>query len=154
MKEINPPLDGTEIRVGIVASRFNDGITQHLLDGALKRLEKLDVSDESISLVWVAGAFEAPLASKVLAESGEVDTIICLGAVIRGETPHFDYVAGESASGIMQVNLDTGIPVIFGILTTENYAQALERADIKLGDKGGDCAEAAVEMAQIAKRSF
>ena len=154
MKEINHRLDGTEIRVGIVASRFNDGITQHLLDGALKRLEKLGVNDDNISLVWVAGAFEAPLASKVLAESKEVDTVICLGAVIRGETPHFDYVAGESASGVMQVNLNTGIPVIFGILTTENYAQALERADIKSGDKGGDCAEAAVEMAQITKGSF
>ena len=154
MKEINHPLDGAGIRVGIVASRFNDGITQHLLDGVLKRLEKLGVNDDNISLIWVAGAFEAPLASKVLAESKEVDTIICLGAVIRGETPHFDYVAGESASGVMQVNLNTGIPVIFGILTTENYAQALERADIKLGDKGGDCAEDAVEMAKITKGSF
>ena len=153
MKELNLPLDGTGIQIGIVACRFNDAITNQLLEGTLARLKKLGVSDDNIDLVWVAGAFEAPLAAKFFADSKKVDAV-SLGAVIRGETPHFDYVAGEASAGIMRVSLDTGIPVIFGILTTENYAQALERAAVGSGDKGADCAEAAIEMTQIARNSF
>ena len=154
MKELNLPLDGTGIQIGIVACRFNDAITNQLLEGTFARLEKLGVSNDNIDLVWVAGAFEAPLAAKFFVDSKKVDAVICLGAVIRGETPHFDYVAGEASAGVMRVSLDTGIPVIFGILTTEDYAQALERAAVESGDKGGDCAEAAIEMAQIARDGF
>jgi len=154
VKELNFPLNGDGIRIGIVACRFNDAITHQLLEGTLARLKKFEVKDEDIDLVWVAGAFETPLAAKSFADSKKVNAVICLGAVIRGETPHFDYVAGEASAGIMRVSLDTGVPVIFGILTTEDYAQALERAAVKSGDKGGDCAEAAIEMAQIVKDSF
>ncbi len=152
MHEIDVVLDGGGLRVGIVAGRFNDAISQPLIDGTRARLVDLGVDDGDISLVWVAGAFEIPLAARAMASSGRVDAVVCLGAVVRGETPHFDYVAGEAASGIMRVGQDTGVPVVFGVLTTDDFAQAIERAAVDRGNKGADCADAAVEMVQLIRQ--
>mgnify|MGYP001188105095 CR=1 FL=1 len=149
MNTIDTPLDGTGLRVGIVAGRFNDFVSNNLVDGARTRLVAMGVADDDIDLAWVAGAFEVPLAARAMAESGRYDAVVCLGAVIRGETPHFDYVAGEAASGIMRTGHDTGVPVVFGVLTTDTIEQAMERADVERGDKGADCADAAVEMARL-----
>ena len=149
MNTIDTPLDGTGLRVGIVAGRFNDFVSNNLVDGTRARLVAMGVADVDVDLAWVAGAFEVPLAARVMAESGRYDAVVCLGAVIRGETPHFDYVAGEAASGIMRTGHDTGVPVVFGVLTTDTIEQAMERADVERGDKGADCADAAVEMARL-----
>ncbi len=149
MRVIDAPLDGTGLKVGIVAGRFNDFVSNSLVSGAHARLTGLGVADNDIDLAWVAGAFEVPLAARAMAESGRYDAVVCLGAVIRGETPHFDYVAGETASGIMRTGHDTGVPVVFGVLTTDTVEQAMERADVDRGDKGADCADAAVEMARL-----
>ena len=149
MRIIDAPLDGTGLKVGIVAGRFNDFVSSSLVSGAHARLTGLGVADDDIDLAWVAGAFEVPLAARAMAESGRYDAVVCLGAVIRGETPHFDYVAGETASGIMRTGHDTGVPVVFGVLTTDTVEQAMERADVDRGDKGADCADAAVEMARL-----
>ena len=149
MNTIDTPLDGTGLRVGIVAGRFNDFVSNNLVDGARTRLVAMGVADDDIDLAWVAGAFEVPLAARAMAESGRYDAVVCLGAVIRGETPHFDYVAGEAASGIMRAGHDTGVPVVFGVLTTDTVEQAMERADVGRGDKGADCADAAVEMVRL-----
>ncbi|HCV33470.1 MAG TPA: 6,7-dimethyl-8-ribityllumazine synthase [Acidimicrobiaceae bacterium] len=149
MKTIDTPLDGTGLRVGIVAGRFNDFVSNNLVDGTRARLVAMGVADDDVDLAWVAGAFEVPLAARAMAESGRYDAVVCLGAVIRGETPHFDYVAGEAASGIMRAGHDTGVPVVFGVLTTDTIEQAMERADVDRGDKGADCADAAVEMARL-----
>ncbi|MBJ31694.1 MAG: 6,7-dimethyl-8-ribityllumazine synthase [Acidimicrobiaceae bacterium] len=149
MNTIDTPLDGTGLRVGIVAGRFNDFVSNNLVDGTRARLVAMGVADDDVDLAWVAGAFEVPLAARVMAESGRYDAVVCLGAVIRGETPHFDYVAGEAASGIMRAGHDTGVPVVFGVLTTDTIEQAMERADVDRGDKGADCADAAVEMARL-----
>lgn len=149
MNTIDTPLDGTGLRVGIVAGRFNDFVSNNLVDGTRARLVAMGVADDDVDLAWVAGAFEVPLAARVMAESGRYDAVVCLGAVIRGETPHFDYVAGEAASGIMRTGHDTGVPVVFGVLTTDTIEQAMERADVERGDKGADCADAAVEMARL-----
>ena len=149
MKTIDSPLDGTGLRVGIVAGRFNDFVSNNLVDGTRARLVAMGVADDDVDLAWVAGAFEVPLAARAMAESGRYDAVVCLGAVIRGETPHFDYVAGEAASGIMRAGHDTGVPVVFGVLTTDTIEQAMERADVDRGDKGADCADAAVEMARL-----
>jgi len=146
---IDTPLDGTGLRVGIVAGRFNDFVSNNLVDGTRARLVAMGVADDDVDLAWVAGAFEVPLAARAMAESGRYDAVVCLGAVIRGETPHFDYVAGEAASGIMRAGHDTGVPVVFGVLTTDTVEQAMERADVDRGDKGADCADAAVEMARL-----
>jgi len=146
---IDTPLDGTGLRVGIVAGRFNDFVSNNLVDGTRARLVAMGVADDDVDLAWVAGAFEVPLAARVMAESGRYDAVVCLGAVIRGETPHFDYVAGEAASGIMRTGHDTGVPVVFGVLTTDTIEQAMERADVERGDKGADCADAAIEMARL-----
>lgn len=149
MNTIDVPLDGTGLRVGIVAGRFNDFVSTNLVDGTRARLVAMGVADDDVDLAWVAGAFEVPLAARSMAESGRYDAVVCLGAVIRGETPHFDYVAGEAASGIMRTGHDTGVPVVFGVLTTDTVEQAMERADVDRGDKGADCADAAVEMARL-----
>jgi len=151
MKVYEGKLIGTGLRVGIVISRFNEFITNKLLSGALDVLNRHDVSDEAIEIAWVPGAFELPVVAKRMAESGKYDAVICLGAVIRGATPHFDYVAAETSKGIAQVSLFTGVPVSFGVLTTDNIEQAIERAGTKAGNKGADAAMTAIEMANLIK---
>ena len=138
-----------EIRVGIVAARFNEFITSKLLSGALDGLKRHDVSEDSIDVAWVPGAFEIPLIASKMAKSGKYDAVICLGAVIRGSTSHYDYVCNEVSKGIAQTALASGVPVMFGVLTTENIEQAIERAGTKAGNKGFDCAEGAIEMVNL-----
>jgi 6,7-dimethyl-8-ribityllumazine synthase len=145
-------LDATGARVAVVAGRFNEAYTTQLLDGARARLGRYGIPDESVTVVWVPGAFELPLVAKRLAASGEYDAVICLGAVIRGDTPHFDFVAGECASGLMQAALETGLPIVFGVLTTDDEAQAAERADPNRLDKGGDAASTALEMVDLLRQ--
>lgn len=142
-------LIGTGLKIGIVNSRFNEFITSKLLSGALDALSRHGVNDEDIEVAWVPGAFEIPLVADKMASSGKYDAVICLGAVIRGATPHFDYVAAEVSKGIANVSLKTGMPVIFGVITTDNIEQAIERAGTKVGNKGVDAAEAAIEMANL-----
>ena len=134
------------MKVGIVASRFNSFIVQKLLDGAVDGLVRHGVDDKNISVVWVQGAFEIPLAAKKMAESDKYDAVIAVGAVIRGSTTHYDYVCAEVSKGIASVSLSTGKPVLFGVITTENIEQAIERAGSKAGNKGYDCALSAIEM--------
>lgn len=141
--------DGRNLRVAIVVARFNETIGKQLLDGALDCLKRHQVADSDISVVWVPGAFEIPSVVKRIAESGEVDAIVCLGAVIRGETAHFDYVAGHASNGIGAVALESGLPVTNGILTTENTEQAMDRAGGKMGNKGVEAALAAIEMTNL-----
>ncbi|GMW00609.1 MAG: 6,7-dimethyl-8-ribityllumazine synthase [Candidatus Hydrogenedentota bacterium] len=136
-------------RFGIVVSRFNAFITGKLLEGALDGLVRHGAKDEDITVVWVPGSYEIPLIAKKMAESKKYDAIITLGAVIRGATAHFDYVAGESAKGVAHVGLNSNIPVIFGILTTDSIEQAIERAGTKAGNKGFDAAVAAIEMVNL-----
>jgi len=138
-----------EIRVGIVAARFNEFITSKLLSGALDGLKRHGVSEDSIDVAWVPGAFEIPLIASKMAKSEKYDAVICLGAVIRGSTSHYDYVCNEVSKGIAQTALASGIPVMFGVLTTENIEQAVERAGTKAGNKGFDCAEGAIEMVNL-----
>jgi 6,7-dimethyl-8-ribityllumazine synthase len=137
------------LRFGIVASRFNDLITRRLLSGALDALERHGASDDQIEIAWVPGGFEVPLAAQKMAASGRYDAVICLGAIIRGATPHFDYVASESAKGIAQVSIRTGLPVIYGIVTADSIEQAIERAGTKSGNRGADAARSAIEMANL-----
>ena len=137
---------------GVVASRFNDFIVRPLLDGALDAIRRHGGDPGSVDVVWVPGSYEIPVAAKQLALSGRYDAIICLGAVIRGATAHFDYVAGGAASGISSVALETNVPVIFGVITTETIEQAIERAGTKLGNKGFEAAVAAIEMANLMPR--
>lgn len=137
------------LKFGIVASRFNDFITTKLVDGALDALKRHGAADADIALAWVPGAFEIPLVAKRMAESKRYDALICVGTVIRGSTPHFDYIAAEVSKGIAQVGLSTGLPVIFGVITTDNIEQAVERAGTKAGNKGYDAAIAALEMANL-----
>lgn len=139
-------------RFGLVVSRFNDFISSKLVEGAVDALKRHGAAEEQLLLVKVPGAFEIPLAAKKLAESGKVDAVIALGAVIRGSTPHFDYVAGEVSKGIAVVALETKVPVIFGVLTTDNLEQAIERAGTKSGNKGWDAALAAMEMVNLFKQ--
>ncbi len=141
--------EGRGVKAAVVASRFNEIVGRRLLDGALDGLRRHGVAEADISVVWVPGAFELPAAAMRLASSGEVDAIVCVGAVIRGETAHFDYVAGHAASGIGDVSLRTGVPVAFGVLTTENTQQAMERAGGKAGNKGFEAALAALEMVNL-----
>ena len=148
-KEITGNLDGEGLRVAIVVARFNELITTRLLRGALEGLESHEVKKENINVVWVPGSFEIPSVANTMAKSGDWDAIVCLGAVIRGETAHFDYVAGEAASGIARVSLDSGIPTIFGVLTTDNLEQAMERSGGKIGNKGRDAALGSIEMANL-----
>ena len=137
------------LKVGIVASRFNEIITNKLLGGAVDGLVRHGMDEENITAVWVPGAFEIPAIAKKLAESGKYDAVICVGAVIRGQTSHYDYVCNEVSKGIAQVSLQTGIPVMFGIVTTENIEQATARAGSKAGNKGYDCALGAIEMVNL-----
>ena len=139
-------------RFGLIVSRFNDFISSKLVEGAVDALKRHGATEEHLLLVKVPGAFEIPLAAKKLAESGKVDAVICLGAVIRGSTPHFDYVAAEVSKGIAMVALDTKVPVAFGVLTTDNLEQAIERAGTKSGNKGWDAALAAMEMVNLFKQ--
>ena len=136
-------------RFGIVAGRFNEFITGKLLEGALDVLKRHEVADEDVTVVWTPGAFEIPLVAQKMAESGRYDAVITLGAVIRGATPHFDYIAAEAAKGIGLAGLKTGIPVLFGVLTTDSIEQAIERAGTKAGNKGADAAMAAIEMVSL-----
>ena len=149
MKVMEGMLRGEGKKFAIVVSRFNDFITSKLLDGALDCLTRHGVKDEDLSLVRVPGAFEIPLAAQKLAQSGKYDGVICLGAVIRGATTHYDYVCNEVSKGIAKVSLDTNIPVGFGIVTTENIEQAVERAGTKSGNKGYDTAMSVLEMADL-----
>lgn len=138
-----------DIRVGIVAARFNEFIVSKLLSGALDGLERHDVKKEDIDIAWVPGAFEIPLIASKMAKSGKYDAVICLGAVIRGATSHYDYVCNEVSKGIATVSLNSDIPVMFGVVTTENIEQAIERAGTKAGNKGYDCALGAIEMVNL-----
>jgi len=138
-----------DIKIGIVAARFNEFIVSKLLGGALDALRRHDISDDNISVAWVPGAFEIPLAAQKMAQSGKYDAVIALGAVIRGSTTHYDYVCSEVSKGIASVSLSSGIPVMFGVLTTENIEQAIERAGTKAGNKGFDCAVGAIEMVNL-----
>jgi len=133
----------------IVVSRFNSFITEHLLSGAVDALERHGVASEKITVVWVPGAFEIPLLAKKLAASGKFEAVIALGAVIRGSTPHFDYVAAEVSKGLASVMMETGVPTIFGVLTTDNLEQAIERSGTKAGNKGWDAAMTALEMVDL-----
>lgn len=142
-------LDGSRLRVAVVASRFNEPIGERLVTGALDGLRRHGVAEEDVFIAWVPGAFELPTVAARIASSGDVDAVVCVGAVIRGETPHFEFVSGHAANGIGQASVRTGIPITFGVLTTDNAAQAIERAGGKSGNKGFDAALAAIEMANL-----
>lgn len=148
-KSIEGTLIAGDHRFGIVVTRFNEFITGKLLGGAIDALTRHGVPEDNITVVWAPGAFEAPLVLKKMAESGQYDALISLGCVIRGATPHFDYVAGEAAKGVAQVAMNSGIPVLFGVLTTETIEQAVERAGTKAGNKGFDAGAAAIEMVNL-----
>lgn len=137
------------VKIGIVCARFNEFITSKLLGGAMDGLKRHDVKEENIDIAWVPGAFEIPLIASKMAKSGKYDAVICLGSVIRGATSHYDYVCNEASKGIAQVSLKTGVPVMFGVITTENIEQAIERAGSKVGNKGYDCALGAIEMINL-----
>ena len=149
MKTFEGKLVSKDIKIGIVAARFNEFITNKLLSGAMDGLLRHDVKEEDIHVAWVPGAFEIPLIASKMAQSGKYDAVICLGAVIRGSTSHYDYVCSEVSKGIANVSLNTGVPVMFGVLTTENIEQAIERAGTKAGNKGFDCAVGAIEMVNL-----
>lgn len=151
MKTYEGQLVAKGIRIGIVAARFNEFITAKLLGGAVDGLLRHEVKEEDIEVAWVPGAFEIPLVASAMANSKKYDAVICLGAVIRGSTSHYDYVCSEVSKGIASVSLSTGIPVMFGVLTTENIEQAIERAGTKAGNKGFDCAVGAIEMVNLMK---
>lgn len=138
-------------KIGIVLARFNSFIAERLLEGALDTLIRSGAADDDIEIARVPGAYEIPLVALKMARSGRYDAVICLGAVIRGATPHFDFVANEAAKGIAQASMDTGVPIIFGVLTTDTIEQAIERAGSKAGNKGSDCASAAIEMVNLLK---
>lgn len=139
------------LKIGIAAARFNDFIVAKLIDGARDALLRHDVREEDIDLAWVPGAFELPFIAKKMVEGGKYDAVICLGAVIRGATSHYDLVCNETAKGIAHISLDSGVPVLFGVVTTENIEQAIERAGTKAGNKGYDTALAAIEMANLVR---
>lgn len=145
-------LIGSGIKVGIVVARFNEFICSKLLSGAEDALKRHGVSEEDVTVAWVPGSFEIPLVAQKMAESGKYDAVICLGAVIRGATSHYDLVCNEAAKGIAQASLKTGVPVMFGIITTENIEQAIERAGTKAGNKGFDVATGAIEMVNLIKQ--
>jgi len=151
MKTIEGKLDAKGMKFGIVIARFNEFISGKLLSGCIDGLRRHGADDDNIEVIWSPGAFEIPVLAKKMAVSSKYNAVICLGAVIRGATPHFDYVAAEVSKGVAQVGLETGFPVIFGVLTTENIEQAIERAGTKSGNKGFDAALAAIEMANLMK---
>ncbi len=142
-------ISGKGLKFGIVAARFNEFIVSKLVGGALDTLHRHETADHDIDVTWVPGAFEIPIVAKKMAESGKYDAVLCLGAVIRGSTTHYDYVCSEVSKGVAQVGLQTGVPTIFGVVTTENIEQAIERAGTKAGNKGADAAMAAMEMASL-----
>ena len=152
MNTLEGKLVVNNMKVGIVASRFNEFIVSKLVSGAVDGLVRHNVADEDISVAWVPGAFEIPLAASKMASSGKYDAVICVGAVIRGATSHYDYVCNEVSKGIAQASISTGVPVLFGILTTDNIEQAIERAGTKAGNKGYDCALSAIEMVNLLKQ--
>ncbi len=149
MKNFEGKLVSSKMKVGIVAARFNEFITSKLLGGALDALKRHNVSEDCIDVAWVPGAFEIPLIASKMAKTGKYDAVICLGSVIRGSTTHYDYVCSEVSKGIANVSLNSGIPIMFGVLTTENIEQAIERAGSKAGNKGYDCAVGAIEMVNL-----
>ena len=151
MKEYRANLDGRGKTFSIVISRFNEAISQKLLEGCLKGLTEKDVDEDKVSVYWVPGAFEIPMAAKKMVARNKYDAVICLGAVIRGDTPHFEYVSGEASKGIGTLALESPIPVLFGVLTTNNLEQAIERAGSKSGNKGWETALAAIEMVNLFK---
>ena len=144
-------VNGRGLKFAIVVSRFNEFITSKLLSGALDTLKRHETEEKNIDVAWVPGAFEIPLLAKTLASSGKYNAVICLGAVIRGSTTHYDYVCNEVSKGVAQVSLNTGVPTIFGVVTTENIEQAIERSGTKAGNKGSDAAVSAMEMANLMK---
>ena len=149
MKTFEGQLVSKEIKIGIVAARFNEFITAKLLEGAMDGLLRHNMDEKDIHVAWVPGAFEIPLIASKMAKSRKYDAVICLGAVIRGSTSHYDYVCSEVSKGIASVSLESGVPVMFGVLTTENIEQAIERAGTKAGNKGFDCAVGAIEMVNL-----
>ena len=149
MKEYKGRLIANQIHIGIVIARFNEFITKNLLEGAIEGLKRYGVSNDAMTVAWVPGAFEIPLIAKQMALTQRFDAIICLGAVIRGATPHFDYVAGEVASGIAKISQETNLPIVFGVLTTDTIEQAMERAGTKSGNKGFDAVQTAIEMIDL-----
>ena len=151
MRTFEGKFDGRDVRIAIVAGRFNEFITSKLIGGALDVLKRNDVSEENIDIAWVPGAFEIPLIAKKLANTQKYDAIITLGAVIKGSTPHFDYVCSEVSKGVAQISLQSELPVIFGVLTTNNIEEAIERAGTKAGNKGADAAFSAIEMINLIK---
>ena len=151
MKVLEGKLVADRARIGIVAARFNEFIVSKLVSGAEDGLVRHGVNENDITLAWVPGAFEIPVIAKKMAESGRYDAVICLGAVIRGATSHYDYVCSEVSKGVAAVGMETGVPTLFGILTTDNIEQAVERAGTKAGNKGYDCACSAIEMINLAK---
>lgn len=151
MKKLEGNVVGSGIKIGIVAARFNEFIVSKLIGGAQDALVRHGVSDDDITLAWVPGAFEIPVIAKKMAESKKYDAVICLGAVIKGSTSHYDYVCAEVSKGTAQVGLETGVPTIFGVLTTDNIEQAIERAGTKAGNKGYDVACSAIEMVNLMK---
>ena len=152
MNTFEGKLVSDSIKIGIVAARFNEFIVSKLIAGARDALLRHDVKEDDIDLAWVPGAFEIPLIAKKMAESGKYDAVICLGAVIRGATSHYDYVCNEVSKGIASVSLSSGVPVLFGVVTTENIEQAIERAGTKAGNKGYDSAMAAIEMVNLVRQ--
>ena len=149
MKTFEGNLVSKDIRIGIVAARFNEFITSKLISGAMDGLVRHNVTEDNIHIAWVPGAFEIPLIASKMARSGNYDAVICLGAVIRGATSHYDYVCNEVSKGIAAISLETGVPVMFGVVTTDNIEQAIERAGTKAGNKGYDCALGAIEMVNL-----
>lgn len=152
MKVLEGKVVAEGAKIGIVAARFNEFIVSKLVSGARDGLVRHNVDDDNITLAWVPGAFEIPVMAKKMAESGKYDAVICLGAVIRGATSHYDYVCAEVSKGVASVSLETGVPVMFGVITTDNIEQAIERAGTKAGNKGYDCALGAIEMINLAKQ--
>lgn len=150
-KTFEGKLDGSGLRVGIIVSRFNDLITERLLKGALDRLRRSNVPQETTDVCWVPGAFEVPKAAKHMATTGRYDGVIALAAVIRGATPHFEYISSEVIKGLARINLDVDIPIAFGVITSDTIDQAIERAGTKLGNKGAQAAETLIEMVNVLK---
>ncbi len=148
-KEVQGMLDAKGKSFGVTISRFNEFITQKLLDGALDCLRRHGAEEEKITIVWVPGSFEIPYAAHRMAKSKKYDAVICLGTVIRGQTPHFDYIANEVAKGVARISLETSVPTIFGVITADTLEQAIERAGTKAGNKGWDAALSAIEMAKL-----
>lgn len=152
MRKIEGNLIAKDLKVGVVVGRFNEFISSKLLGGTMDGLLRHGMNEEDVDVAWVPGAFEMPLVAQRMAESKKYDAVICLGAVIRGSTTHYDYVCSEVSKGIATASMSTGVPVMFGVLTTENIEQAIERAGTKSGNKGYDCAVSAIEMANLLKQ--